>query len=56
MKCTTCGKETHPHLPEGEHDPDIGAVDCGGDCMQCMADFGDPDCQKEMGVYHEEDY
>lgn len=22
--------------------------DCGGDCLKCMAECGDPDCIKEM--------
>lgn len=23
---------------------DPASVNCGGDCLQCMADCGDPDC------------
>lgn len=23
--------------------------DCGGDCLQCMAEAGDPECKKAMG-------
>jgi hypothetical protein len=26
----------------------IRSLDCGGDCLQCMADCGDPDCIREM--------
>lgn len=24
------------------------SVDCGGDCIKCMAECGDPDCIKEV--------
>jgi hypothetical protein len=37
MNCGTCGKELNVTLkPE--------TLDCGGDCLQCMADAGDPEC------------
>jgi hypothetical protein len=27
---------------------DPGTRDCGGDCLRCMAEAGDPDCQASM--------
>lgn len=27
---------------------DPRSLDCGGDCRQCMADAGDPDCIKSL--------
>jgi hypothetical protein len=27
---------------------DARSVDCGGDCRQCMAEAGDPDCAKSL--------
>lgn len=38
MNCATCGR-----LLDNPDDP--MSLDCGGDCQQCMADVGDPDCQ-----------
>jgi hypothetical protein len=35
--CHICGRELN-----NQSDP--LSVDCGGDCLQCMADAGDPDC------------
>jgi hypothetical protein len=36
-KCLTCGVVLNqPGKPETE--------DCGGDCLKCMAEAGDPDC------------
>jgi len=26
--------------------------DCGGDCLRCMAEAGDPDCIKAMVALH----
>lgn len=35
--CSICGRRlNNPHDPR--------SADCGGDCLQCMADAGDPDC------------
>lgn len=39
--CKTCGA----HL-DVCHDP--FSMDCGGDCLLCMADAGDPDCLKSV--------
>ena len=36
-QCVICG-----HAPGDPDDP--LSVDCGGDCLQCMADCDDPDC------------
>ncbi len=27
---------------------DLTTKDCGGDCLQCMSDCGDPDCTKDL--------
>lgn len=33
---------------------DLTSLNCGGDCAQCMADAGDPDCQVLLGQHHED--
>jgi len=40
-KCQTCGREMN-------NEPDSLNLNCGGDCMKCMADCGDPDCIVEV--------
>ncbi|MES2148526.1 MAG: hypothetical protein V4508_01920 [Pseudomonadota bacterium] len=35
--CNICGRAL-------DNPADPYSVDCGGDCLQCMADSGDPDC------------
>ena len=42
MNCLICGRKLD--------DPDepINSRDCGGDCLQCMADCGDPDCLQAL--------
>lgn len=41
MNCKTCNKELTQ-----ENDP--ASRDCGGDCVECMAEAGDPDCKLVM--------
>jgi hypothetical protein len=37
MRCGICGQELNvPFKPE--------TLDCGGHCLNCMADAGDPEC------------
>jgi len=41
MKCRICGQELNiPFKPE--------TLDCGGDCLRCMADSGDPECKEAL--------
>jgi len=41
MKCRICGQELNiPFKPE--------TLDCGGDCLKCMADSGDPECEETL--------
>lgn len=41
MTCKTCGKLLNV-------DGDQSTQDCGGDCVRCMAEAGDPDCKLTM--------
>lgn len=34
----------------------IRSRDCGGDCLQCMADSGDPECVAQMHKVDPEHY
>jgi hypothetical protein len=43
VKCDTCGR-----LLDVPSDP--RSTNCGGDCLQCMADAGDPDCIKSIAA------
>lgn len=36
-RCHICGRGLN-------NADDPRSLDCGGDCLQCMADAGDPDC------------
>lgn len=38
--CKICGRELDTSDPTTQ--------DCGGDCLKCMAEAGDPDCIKSM--------
>lgn len=40
QKCNICNKELNTDDPLSE--------DCGGDCLECMADAGDPDAIKSV--------
>jgi len=41
MQCRLCGQELNvPFKPE--------TLDCGGDCLKCMADSGDPECEETL--------
>jgi hypothetical protein len=41
MKCGICGQELNvPFKPE--------TLDCGGDCLSCMADSDDPECAETL--------
>jgi hypothetical protein len=40
-KCGICGQELD--VPGN-----IGTADCGGDCLRCMAEAGDPHCIQTM--------
>jgi len=41
MNCKTCGQELNvPFKPD--------TLDCGGDCLRCMADFDDPECVETL--------
>jgi hypothetical protein len=42
MKCGICGVELT------QEDVRAPTMDCGGDCLRCMADSGDPDCIEAM--------
>jgi len=37
IRCNICQREL-------DNPNDALSMDCGGDCLQCMADAGDPDC------------
>ncbi len=37
-RCATCKRKMAPP----------GGYDCGGDCLQCMASFLDPDCMDSL--------
>jgi len=40
-RCRICGQELNiPFKPE--------TLDCGGDCLKCMADSGDPECVETL--------
>ena len=39
--CSICGKKL-------DQESDITSRDCGGDCLQCMADAGDPECIESL--------
>lgn len=39
--CDVCDREL-------DRDDDPSTEDCGGTCLRCMAEFGDPDCQRSM--------
>ena len=39
--CLICGRVLN-------NPQDALSEDCGGDCLQCMADSGDPDCITEV--------
>jgi hypothetical protein len=41
MLCLICKR-----LLNNPNDP--LSMDCGGDCLQCMADAGDPDCIRHV--------
>lgn len=41
LNCKTCNKELNQ-----QNDP--SSRDCGGDCVECMAEAGDPDCKLVM--------
>ena len=42
-KCYICGRPTHDEPPIDD------ALDCGGDCLRCMAEVArDPDCIRTM--------
>ena len=41
MNCGICGQELNvPLNPE--------TLDCGGDCLKCMNDSGDPECEETL--------
>ena len=45
MNCGICGQELNvPLKPE--------TLDCGGDCLKCMADNGDPECIETLSRFH----
>jgi hypothetical protein len=46
MKCRTCSR-----VLELEADP--LSMDCGGDCVACMAEAGDPDCRNFVQKYED---
>jgi len=41
MHCHICNRELN-------NPTDPRSTDCGGDCLECMADAGDPDCIEEI--------
>lgn len=42
MQCHICKREMHDGPPYDDR------VNCGGDCVRCMAECGDPDCIEAM--------
>jgi hypothetical protein len=42
-RCAICDRELKAH-----DSPDVISRDCGGDCLMCMAEAGDPDCVMEL--------
>ena len=42
--CNICKR-----LLDDPREPDLTA-DCGGDCLQCMARVGDPDCERAVAT------
>jgi hypothetical protein len=49
-RCLICRR-----LLDDPSDP-IRSANCGGDCLQCMADSGDTDCIAEMAKIEPERY
>jgi hypothetical protein len=45
--CKICGREL-------DNPSDLLSVDCDGDCLQCMADSGDPDSAALVAKIHGE--
>lgn len=45
-KCAICKREL-------DNPDDPLSRNCGGDCLQCMADAGDPDCKKAVDQHNE---
>lgn len=39
--CNICGRPL-------DNPDDPTTRDCGGDCLRCMADTGDPDCIRQL--------
>lgn len=49
MNCTICKRKLdQPEFPD--------TLDCGGDCLRCMAECGDPDCEESMKEITVEEY
>jgi hypothetical protein len=46
-QCKICGREL-------DNLADPVSADCGGDCLQCMADCGDPDCAARVATINGE--
>lgn len=44
-RCTICKCELVSHV---DGDPNSLQLDCGGDCLLCMAEAGDTDCLKSV--------
>jgi len=51
--CQTCGRLMHPAKPGEPSRPD---TDCGGDCLACMANAGDRDCQRALSIAYHGDF
>lgn len=49
-RCQICSR-----LLNDQADP-VRSMDCGGDCLKCMADCGDPDCIAEMAKLEPDQY
>ena len=45
MKCNICGRAL-------DNPDDPASKDCGGDCVVCMAEAGDPECVVAMDVVY----
>lgn len=61
-KCGICGRElksSWADLRAGNTPEDVAAVDCGGDCLHCMATCGDPQAKEildQHGIVYDDSW
>lgn len=60
--CGICGREMTTSWADycaGTTPEDVQAIDCGGDCLHCMATCGDPDAKRildEHGIAYDDSW